>query len=171
MSNFIIDPYWFVVAGTTQEQLTHDDSRNLYQASQGGVGMCINSASALGVGSKLLSYSGFVKAIGSPTGTLYCRVYNVSGSILAQATTTYDVSTISDADYEEKEFTFDGSFTIASGNFILLWYVEGDGSNFLTTWFRNADVYDGTDSVLGYHHGGVFSTNTGDDATMKITYN
>ena len=155
---------------TSQEQLERDDARNAYQSSQAGVGLYLASNDALGVGSKLVSYTAFVTKQGSPTGTVYCRVYN-GGSLETTATTTYDASDISSSPtFDEKEFTFDETHTLASGDFILLWYDEGDGSNYLQVGYQNEDVYDGTDSVLGFHHSSTFQNNTGDDPTFKMTY-
>ena len=167
MSNFLINPYWYVVAGTTQEQLESDDTRNAYQSGQAGVGLYLASGDALGVGSKLISYTAFVTKSGSPTGTVYCKVYN-GGSLQTTATTTYDASGI--GTNSERAFTFDGSHTLATGDFILLWYDEGDGSNALAIHYKDEDVYDGTDSVLGYQHTSSFQNDTGADPKFKMTY-
>ena len=51
-------------------------------------------------------------------------------------------------------------------------YTEGDGSNYLAVQFQTSDVYDGTDSVAGWHQvaNGGYIANSSYDATMKITY-
>jgi hypothetical protein len=159
-----------------QEQLLFDDYRNLYLTSQGGVGMWLATSNALGVGAKLEKFSGWVKAIGTPEGTLYCRVYNqtsppsTSATLETEATTTYDVSSISTSSYVEHEFTFDGTYTLQTGDFILLWYTQGSGGGYLSSMFELSDVYDSTDSVSGYHHSSNFRYVSGNDPTMKITY-
>ena len=179
MSNFVVNPYRF--AGddcTEQEQLLSNDNRPIYLVAEGVTGMWLATSDALGVGATLQKFSGFVKASGSPTGTLYCRVYNQtsppdqSATLETQADTTVDVSTIGTSSYEEIEFEFDGSYTLQTGDFILLWYTEGDGSNYLAVQFQTSDVYDGTDSVAGWHQvaNGGYIANSSYDATMKITY-
>jgi len=160
-----------------QEQLLTDDGRPIYLTTEGGTGMWLATSDALGVGATLKKFSGFVKAAGSPTGTLYCRVYNqttppsLSATLETQATTTIDVSTIGSS-YAEIEFEFDGTYTLKTGDFILLWYTEGSGAAYLLVQFQSSDVYDGTDTQAGWHQvdGGGFIANSSFDATMKITY-
>jgi len=160
-----------------QEQLLTDDGRPIYKVTEGGTGMWLATSEALGVGATLKKFSGFVKASGSPTGTLYCRVYNqtsppsLSATLETQADTTFAANTISTSSYEEKEFIFDGSYTLKVGDFILLWYTEGSPA-YLLVQFQSSDVYDGTDTQAGWHQvdGGGFIANSSFDATMKITY-
>ena len=178
MSNNVVNAYRFAESCTDveQEQLLTDDVRNAYLTSQGGAGMWLATADALGVGAKLKKFSGWVKAVGTPEGTLYCRVYNqtsppsTSASLETSATTTYDVSTLSTSVYAEIEFEFDGTYTLQVGDFILLWYTQGSGSGYLSIQFQTTDVYDGTDSTAGWHHTSNYRQNNSYDATMKITY-
>ena len=138
--------------------------------------MWLATSSALGIGAKLKSFSCWLKQVGSASGTLYCRVYNATSvpsptaSLQTQADTTYDVSTISTSSYAETSFTFDGTYTLITGEFILARYTEGSGSGYLSTEFQLSDVYDGTNSVSGYHHSSNFRAVTSNDPTMKITY-
>tara|TARA_Y100001951_G_C11248131_1_gene244672 strand:+ start:463 stop:981 length:519 start_codon:yes stop_codon:yes gene_type:complete len=170
MSNFVVNPYWYVISETSQEQLQQNFLQNAKQSGQAGVGLYLATADALGVGSKLISYTTFVTKQGSPTGTIYCKVYN-SDSLKTTATTTYDASSISSSPtLDEKAFSFDGSYTLADGDFILMWYDEGDSSNYLQAGAYTSDVYDGTDSVLGYQHDDTFKNTSGWDPTFKMTY-
>jgi len=178
LSSQVINSYRFasVCSDVNQEQLLTNDVRNLYQPSQAGVGMWLATSSALGVGAKLISYSFWIKQVGSASGTLYGRVYNAtsvpspSATLETQADTTYDVSTISTSSYVETTFTFDGTYTLQTGDFIMGWYSEGSGGGYLSSQFQLSDVYDGTDSVSGWHHSSNFRALSSNDPTMKITY-
>jgi uncharacterized protein (UPF0333 family) len=152
---------------TTQTQSLSNDFGNFYKATQAYVGMKFNSASALGVGSKLNSWQMSLKASTSGmSGTVYARLYDSSGTQKEQSTTTYSASSINTTTFTNYPFTFSGSTTISNGDYIVCYYDGGDPSYISAEW-QTTDVYDGTDSCWITENGGVI---TSGDAKFELQY-
>jgi len=68
---------------------------------------------------------------GSPTGTVYARITNSTGTAIETSTTTLDPSTLGSdsASATAVEFTFTGNTTITNGDMLTIEYNAGDTSN------------------------------------------
>lgn len=156
---------------TTQTQDLANEFGNFYQVTQSYLGIRFNSASALGVGAKLNSFRMSVKRTNSPSGDLKCRLYPVSPASLddykEQSSTTYDATDDIDTSFTNKTFNFNGLSTIANGDFLVLFYNGGDGSNYLTAEYQDTDVYDSTNTIYIRENGGDLTTA---DAKFQLVY-
>lgn len=116
---------------------------------------CVNASSAL-VGN---TYGGFafgLESVGSPTGTVYCKHYNSSGSLLATATTTLDASTVVTGNVYG--FAFSGGITSASGSRIVIEYTGGDASNRIDVQYTtDNNAYDSTNTSCRRYDGNWFT--------------
>jgi len=80
-----------------------------------------------------------LQKIGNPTGTLYVRVHQPAGTI-KDTIGSIDVSTISGT---ATWYEFTNSYPryeLPNGYYVFLEYDNGDASNYIRTFYRNADV-------------------------------
>jgi len=155
------------MSNVTQTQDLSNDTGNFYQSGQTYVGMKFNSASALGVGKKLVSWRMSIRKQGTPPGTLYARLYDSDDVQKEQSSTTVTASTVSET-FANYTFTFAGTTEIEDGDYVVCQYGEStSGSDYLKAEFQDTDVYDGTDSCWITENGGV---NTGADAKFQLVY-
>ena len=130
MSNFVIDPYRFVSGGGSCEQ-TVVSGQVLFGVAQYGsrIGIEISTGFAC-IGGAIESVVFNFKKEGSPTGTVYARVYN-SSNVLKCTLGSFDVSTTSTS---LTNYTFDSpdvSYVLTDGDFICLEYGTATGSGYL----------------------------------------
>lgn len=127
----------------------------------------VNAGSNL-IGFKITKATFYLKASGSPAGTLYCRVWNSSGTLI-QTIGSMIANDVSSSDYTAYTFTNTGgaSFTIAADWAIGIEYDAPDGSNDTIYVRRSSDAKPNEEQ--GYRdEGGSWHTNNSFDVAAIL---
>jgi len=136
-------------------------------------GTYFTSSSAL-IGKEVTEFSAWLSKYGSPTGTLYFRIYN-SGGTLIDTFGSLDVSTLTTS-FVEKTSGTGATRIIANGDRFVVDYDYGNENNYLYIEGENSCVYDCTNTYRTYydvHSVGKsgWYTDTDKDCHMSFTYN
>jgi len=171
LSSQVINSYLYAESceDVDQEQLLHNDQTSLgHNSSTYESGMKFATASALGVGAKLVSYTMFLAkgslGVGN-TNLVTSRLYTSAG-VLKETSNTFDPQTLpTHPTYQEVLLDFSGTVTIADGDYVTFYFNSG-GGDYLHAHYQNTDVYDSTNTIM-FRNSGTF---VGEDNTFKITY-
>ena len=125
-----------------------DESANKY-------GVEIESTNPL-IGKALESFTMMLRIRGSPTGSLYAKKYNSSGTLQATSTNYFDISTLPPEDgtsgngaFGARTWNFASGQTLADGDRIVFEGGSHDGSNQIT-FQRNSSSFTDTTIIALY---------------------
>ena len=173
MSNFIINSYFNVEScdDVDQEQLLTDDQATFgHNGGNNYTGIEFATASALGVGAKLVSFTQWLK-IGNwdagITALVTGRLYNGAGELKETSTDTINPNTeLNASSFTEKTLHFSGNIVIAEDDKVVFYVDSGTTGHYLHNYTITSDVYDGVNTVLWRNSAGY----SGEDCTFKLTY-
>ena len=141
-----------------------DESANKY-------GVEIESTNPL-IGKALESFTMMLRIRGSPTGSLYAKKYNSSGTLQATSTNYFDISTLPPEDgtsgngaFGARTWNFASGQTLADGDRIVFEGGSHDGSNQIT-FQRNSSSF--TDTTIIALYTSSWTTPPSGDALYKI---
>jgi len=107
------------------------------------------------IGQQLKTFSVYIKKTGSPSGTLYAKLYSDAvndsalSSVIETSSTTISMSSIGTS-FEQHNFTFSGDNSIAEDNCITLYFNgTGDDDNGVF-WAASIEVSDNKDRTYQY---------------------
>ncbi len=123
-------------------------------------------ASAALIGRTLTQFSFWLKKSGSPTGTLYFRVYD-SGDSLVSTFGTLDVSTLTTS-YVEYSSGTGATRVLTSGDRVCVEYSGGDSSNKVLVEVAASDLYD-TSNTQTDEYNGSWTPNPDNDYHSSFT--
>ena len=171
MSNFVVDPYRFVVSEPCQET-TITEHRQRYTAyGNGWAGGVQFKNEHCTVGDLATNVTFNLLRIGSPTGTAYARVYSDTGGggTIRCTLGSIDVSTISTS---ATDYTFnspDTSYTVVNNDIFAIYFNGGDASNKISFGMNQSDAGSFPDNPLGRYPSGSWDFN--DQSTMYYIIN
>ena len=115
---------------------------------------------------ELKSFTMMLRIRGSPTGSLYAKKYNASGTLQATSTNYFDISTLPQEDgttgngaFGARTWNFASGQALADGDRIVFEGGSHDGTNQIT-FQRNSSSF--TDTVTIAHYDGSWSSGVGD---------
>ena len=140
MSNFLVNPYSYVVAETQYCQTVWDEAVPIGVWYGGGSRTGVQFLTGhTAIGESLTKATQHLKKTGSPTGTMYVRIYNSSGT--AQFTFgSMDVSTLTGTtvSYQFENAT---GYTLQANDVLASEFTGGDSSNYVRTTKYNASGF------------------------------
>tara|TARA_R110000744_G_scaffold34061_3_gene79620 strand:- start:62 stop:847 length:786 start_codon:yes stop_codon:yes gene_type:complete len=136
------------------------------------IGQQFNTGNAV-VGNSPINFTWYLYKEGSPTGTVYSRITNSTGTVSETSTTTLDPSTLNTGSGNATaiEFTFTGNTSMSTGDMVTIEFTGGDNSN--RVWVRANESAPVSDSVYRmYDTSGNWSTlSATESATFIINWN
>ena len=129
MSNFIVNPFRFVVAETQYCQENSSEPQPVYSGFGGGTRGGVEWLDGHQViGETVTQCTLFLKKVGSPTGTGYVRVYDKATNTLQHTFGSIDVSTLTTS---SAPYVFDtGDYVPSAGDILCFVFTGGNASNY-----------------------------------------
>ena len=129
MSNFLVNPYWFVAAEQCQTVATEYDSYLGQNTGQGNIvriGIRVTSGNEF-IGESFTSIEFALQQKNSPTGNIICKIYAADNStVSATSSNTIDTETELSGSMTNIEFTFGSTQTVTQDYYYI---IMADGTN------------------------------------------
>ena len=169
MSLNLVDPFMKFSSGGSETQYCqteYDEALPVYNGYGGGTreGVQWKGSHTL-IGKSAVKATVHSKKVGSPTGTMYYRIYNTSG-VLQHTFGSKDVSTLTT---RVQSYQFESSaYTIQDHDILVLEYTGGDSSNYVTTTKENGQGF--TNEMFVDYPSGSFRYQSDKGNSYCITY-
>tara|TARA_R100001244_G_scaffold26115_3_gene26266 strand:- start:13 stop:543 length:531 start_codon:yes stop_codon:yes gene_type:complete len=173
LSSQVINSYLYAESceDVNQQQLLADDNGSFgHNGGNNYQGIQFATASALGVGAKLVSFTAWLKLgvwDSGITALATSRLYDSSGVLKEESYDSVNPNTeLNASTYTEKTLNFSGNVVIAENDKVVFYIDSGTSGHYIHAQFYNSDVYDGVNTVNWRNSAGY----SGEDFTFKLTY-
>ena len=165
--------YWFDAESETESTGTFSWDGKVTSADNNNQGFYVANTSSVVYGKKIESVSFWLKKVGSPTGTAYCRVWGNSGSGTT-VTQVHEFGSINSSTLASSytKYTFDtGSYTLAVGDTVGIAFTGSSASTDLVGQLGNLSVgFDSGNTYRGRKTTSTWSPVSAHNIKFEVIY-
>ena len=165
--------YWFDAESETESTGTFSWDGKVTSADNNNQGFYVANTSSVVYGKKIESVSFWLKKVGSPTGTAYCRVWGNSGSGTT-VTQLHEFGSIDSSTLASSytKYTFDtGSYTLAVGDTVGIAFTGSSASTDLVGQLGNLTAgFDSGNTYRGRKTASTWSPVSSHNIKFAVTY-